>query len=196
MANKAKNTGAIVSENGGDAFKDADRKRFHNLGNEAASGMLAQAAAIRAAFAAVLSDADADGFRKVRIKSFYDLARDEFKGGYREAYLTGRGIKVADATKVEEKRAQGAAAQAWSARLDAAKITPPTGTAGRKKSAAKDAAKDTGKPKLTAAQKRLADKISAMRKLVNHAQKAGIRCATTMHKAMEASLAEYNKTLK
>ena len=192
MTNKAKSTSKIVEENGGNAFKDADRVRFHNLGSEAASGMLAQAMAIKAAFAAVLSDPDAGGFRKVKIAAFYKQARDEFKGGYREAYLTGRGIKIIDATADQEKRAQHAATQAWSARLDAAKITPPTGTAGRKKTTGAGA----DKRKLTAAQKRLAEKVAAMRKIVNHSQKAGIKCATAMHKAMEAALAEYNKTLK
>ena len=153
MTNKAKNTGAIVSENGGDAFKDADRRRFRDIGLEAGSSLHAQAMAIKAALAAVLSDPDESGFRQVKIKVFYDLAAAEFKGGHRDAYLSGRGVKVADATADQEKKAQHAATQAWSARLDTAKITPPTGTAGRKKSAAKakGAAKGAGKPKLTAA---------------------------------------------
>lgn len=206
MKNAATSTGEIVAINGGAAFTADNRSVFEALGRNAANGMKAEATALREALRIACGDPDRFGFRTIKLPTYYGLASDAWKGGYVQIYYAARGIDVAKVSAEDEKRAAHAAAQAWSSRLELAKIHPPAGGRGRPKAqegsgatTRKIEAREKAKApaaKLTKAQKALADKVTAMRKIVNHAEKAGIKCATAVHKAMSDALTAYNKTLK
>lgn len=206
MKNAAKTTGEIVAINGGASFSAGDQSVFETLGRNAANGLSAEAQALGEALHIACGDPDRLGFRTIMLPTYYGLACDAWKGGYVQIYYAAHGIDVAKVSAEDEKRAKHAAAQAWSSRLELAKINPPAGGRGRpktqkgsgattRKAAAKKGAK-TPTAKLSKAQKALADKVTAMRKIVNHAEKAGIKCATAVHKAMSDALTAYNKTLK
>lgn len=206
MKNAATMTGVIVAMNGGASFTADNRSVFESLGHNAANGLKAEAAALAKALAIACGDVDRLGFRTINLATYYAEARDAFVSGYSRAYYASRGIDIAKVGSDDEKRAKHSATQAWSMRLEMAKINPPAGGRGRPKAQAgsgattrKAEAKTKAKApaaKLTKAQKALADKVSAMRKIVNHAEKAGIKCATAVHKAMSDALTAYNKTLK
>lgn len=206
MKNAAKTTGEIVAINGGAAFTADNRSHFTGLGFNAANGLSAEAQALGEALRIACGDPDRLGIRTIKLATYYAEARAAFVSGYSRAYYAMRGIDVAKAGGEDEKRAAHAAAQAWSMRLELAKINPPAGGRGRPKTqggsgatARKAEARAKAKApaaKLSKAQKALADKITAMRKIVNHAEKAGIKCATAVHKAMSDALTAYNKTLK
>jgi hypothetical protein len=194
-----------VAINGGAAFTADNRSTFETLGHNAANGLKAEAAAMVKALSIACGDVDRFGFRTIKLATYYTEARDAFVSGYSRVYYVAHGIDVANVSKDDEKRATHAAAQAWSMRLEMAKINPPEGGRGRPKkkegsgaTARKAEAKKAKAPaaKLTKAQKALDDKITAMRKIVNDAKKAGIKCATAVHKAMSDALTAYNKTLK
>ena len=206
MKNAAKTTGEIVAINGGAAFAADDRSVFETLGRNAANGVKAEAAALGEALRVACDDPDRFGIRTIKIPTYYGLACDAWKNGYVQIYYAARGIDVAKVSAEDEKKALHAAAQAWSSRLEMAKINPPEGGRGRPKkkegsgaTARKAETRAKAKApaaKLTKAQKVLADKVTAMRKIVNPAEKAGIKCATAVHKAMSDALTAYNKTLK
>lgn len=206
MKNAAKTTGEIVAINGGAAFTADNRSHFAGLGFNAANGLRAEADALLEALRIACGDPDRFGFRTIKLPTYYTEARASYVTGYTQGYYGMRGIDVAKVSAEDEKRALHAATQAWSSRLELAKINPPAGGRGRpktqegsgataRKAAAKKEAK-TPAAKLSKAQKALADKVTAMRKIVNHAEKAGIKCATAVHKAMSDALTAYNKTLK
>jgi len=183
-------------------FTTENRSVFTRLGLNAATGLKAESAALQDALRVACGDPDQFGVRTIRFVPYYNEARDAFTMGYIGAYYECRKIDPARASAKDEKRGRHAATQAWSMRLEIAKINPPVGGRGRPKSekgtgaTTRKAEKNNTEVKLTRSQKALANKVSAMRKIVNHAEKAGIKCATAVHKAMSDALTAYNKSFK
>jgi hypothetical protein len=202
MKNTTTTTSTIVAINGGAAFTADNRSTFETLGHRAATGLSAEAAKLMDELKIACGDPDRFGIRTIKLVTYYAEARDAFIVGYSKAYYTARGIDVAKTSGEDEKRAKHAGTQAWSMRLELAKINPPKGGRGRPKARAgsgattRKAKAKTPAAKLTKSQKALADEATAMRKIVNHAEKAGIKCAKAVHKAMVDALTAYNKTLK